>query len=317
MRFGKIMLTAAAAALMLLTSCAGIGASGFASEEKKEAEGYSAAQMYVIMAGRRQEVSEVYGEEIFGVRTDDTGSVFEDTFSGMMEEYLIKLHHMKNMGIERGIELSATESKVIETRTSEFMKELEASGNTAAITSSDITMILGDLLKIERLRSRIMEEADVEVSESDARMADIILIELTGAEEASETLRAVEEGTDFLKLALKNSVDPNVERTVGAGDLEYQLEEAVFQLEDGEVTPILRSGGRYYIIKCVRGYNEEATAVRKEEITQQRLRQSLGGEYEKYTAEHEYKPDEEKWKEALRLLKENPAIPDIFSFTLE
>lgn len=64
------------------------------------------------------------------------------------------------------------------------------------------------------------------------------------------------------------------------------LERAAFELEQDQVSGILEQGGRYYILKCVNAYDEEATAARKSRLAQEKKTKAFLGIYEPYVKEH-------------------------------
>ena len=67
------------------------------------------------------------------------------------------------------------------------------------------------------------------------------------------------------------------------------LERAAFELEQDQVSGILEQGGRYYILKCVNAYDQEATAARKSRLAQEKKTKAFLGIYEPYVKEHTVK----------------------------
>ena len=164
------------------------------------------------------------------------------------------------------------------------------------------------------LRDDIIEKADIEVSESDARVMDVIRIEHDTADAANDTLNDINDNpnTDFATIARRNSVNSEIEIQVGRGDLGDTIEEVIFKLEDGEISPVIPSNGKYYIFRCVSGYDEEATAIKKEKMTAERQSRAVAMKYEEYAAEHPYEIDQEAWKAAVKMCNDNPVAPDVY-----
>ena len=97
------------------------------------------------------------------------------------------------------------------------------------------------------------------------------------------------EKADFGAIAAKYSKDSRTDRT-----LEWQkdmdgLERAAFELEQDQVSGILEQGGRYYILKCVNAYDQEATAARESRLAQEKKTKAFLGIYEPYVKEHTVK----------------------------
>ena len=160
----------------------------------------------------------------------------------------------------------------------------------------------------------VIEKADIEVSESDARVMDVIRIEHDTADAANDTLNDINDNpdTDFATIARRNSVNSEIELQVGRGDMGDTIEEVIFKLEDGEISPVIPCNGKYYIFKCVSGYNEEATAIKKEKMTAERQGRAVAMKYEEYAAEHPYEIDQEAWKAAVKMCNDNPVVPDVY-----
>ena len=283
-------------------------------EVPEEVTSYSAEQMYLVLAGRKNEIQDVYSDKIFDVEINDAGEKYSDGVNDMIRDYLEKIHVMTEMCKERDIMLSMSDTKEVEKAAENYMKEFEASGNGYDIKAEDIVQILGDLRLIDMLRADIIEKADIEVSESDARVMDVIRIEHDTADAANDTLNDINDNpnTDFATIARRNSVNSEIELQVGRGDLGDTIEEVIFKLEDGEISPVIPSNGKYYIFRCVSGYDEEATAIKKEKMTAERQSRAVAMKYEEYVAEHPYEIDQEAWKAAVKMCNDNPVVPDVY-----
>lgn len=283
-------------------------------EVPEEVTSYSAEQMYLVLAGRKNEIQDVYTGKIFDIEINDAGEKYSDGVNDMIRDYLEKIHVMTEMCKERDIMLSMSDTKEVEKAAENYMKEFEASGNGYDIKAEDIVQILGDLRLIDMLRADIIEKADIEVSESDARVMDVIRIEHDTADAANDTLNDINDNpnTDFATIARRNSVNSEIELQVGRGDLGDTIEEVIFKLEDGEISPVIPSNGKYYIFRCVSGYDEEATAIKKEKMTAERQSRAVAMKYEEYAAEHPYEIDQEAWKAAVKMCNDNPVVPDVY-----
>ena len=283
-------------------------------EVPEEVTSYSAEQMYLVLAGRKNEIRDIFTDKIFDVEINDAGEKYSDGVNEMIRDYLEKIHVMTEMCKERDIMLSMSDSKELETAAKEYMEEFEASGNGYDIRTEDIIRILGDLRLIDMLRTDIIEKADIEVSESDARVMDVIRIEHDTADAANDTLNDINDNpnTDFETIARRNSVNSEIVLQIGRGDSGDTIDEVIFKLEDGEISPVIPCNGKYYIFKCVSGYDEEATAVKKEKMASERQSRAVAMKYEEYAAEHPYELDEEAWKTAVKMCNDNPVVPDVY-----
>lgn len=283
-------------------------------EAPPEVAPYTAVQMYMVLASRKGEMRDVYTDRIFDVEVNDAGFTYDSSFNAMMKDYLEKLHVMTQMCADRGITLSIAETRELEEEAARYMEEFATSGNTFEVTAEDVARIKGDLLLIEKLREKIIENAGIEVSESDARVMDVWRIECEDSEKAYAALEDINNNpeTDFEILARRNSCNSDIELKVTRGQLGDSIDEVVFNLEDGEVSPVIPGEKHFFIFKCVKGYDEEATAERKAEMAVERERRAVSLEYEKYVLEKPFEMDKEAWKEAVAMCEENPVLPDVY-----
>ena len=98
-------------------------------EVPEEVTSYSAEQMYLVLAGRKNEIQDVYSDKIFDVEINDAGEKYSDGVNDMIRDYLEKIHVMTEMCKERDIMLSMSDTKEVEKAAENYMKEFEASGN--------------------------------------------------------------------------------------------------------------------------------------------------------------------------------------------
>jgi len=312
MNFKKIF-TITLAMCVALTGCAKLPERTI-REAPTEAASYSSEQMYVVLASRKSEVRDVYTDKIFDVEISDQGMKYNSSFNDMVKDYIEKVHVMTEMANEREITLSEAEKKEVDEIVQGYMEKYASSGNTYDITEDDITQIREDLIIIDKLREQIIEQSDIEVSESDARVMDLWRIACDNSEAAYATLDEINENpdADFQALARRNSTDSDIQIQVARGQLGDTIDEVIFGLEDGEVSPVIPRDGKYYIFKCISGYNEEATAVHKLEMATEREARAVGLKYEEYVAQHPFTVDEEKWNTTLQMCNDNPVIPDVY-----
>ena len=300
---------------LVLSGCAQLPAQVAAVQEEELSREYNANEMYIILASRKNEVRDIYTNEIFDVKINEQGNTYSEAFEKMAEDYITKMYVMTRMCEERGLEINTTDLRAIEERSEAYMKDFKNSGNTFDITKDDIIQILSDEYLTGLLKEAIIEESNVEVSESDARVMDIIRITLDDSEAANATLEEVsKEDTDFEAVARRNSTDSEIDLKVAKGDLEPSIEEIIFNLEDGEISPIMQINGSYYIIKCVSGYDEEATAVKREKMATERQNEVVAHAYDEFFSANEYTLPQDEWNKAVSMCRENGNCPDVFEY---
>ncbi len=272
---------------------------------------YTPAQMYILMGSMHEAVAGSYTEDVFTAVVDGAGATYDDKFLEIMHDYMVKLSLMRAMADERGLKLTSDEEKSVGRLADAYMEELTAAG-IADIARADAVKILTDQLLMPRLREDIMGSYNVEISESEARVMDISMLVTDSSDKANEAMTQISDGQDFITVAQGCTVQDEIELKVCREDLPQTIADTVFEMEDGAVSPVMQSGGRYYIIRCDSGYDIEATAQRKDQLGRERRRASVGTAYQEFCTNHECIIDDETWTAAVALYKAAPAVPDIF-----
>lgn len=273
-------------------------------------------QLYMMTAGRRNEIAEVYTENVFPLKLDELGTTYKDAFFALAKDYCEKTYLMCQMASDKKIDTTIAERKDIEERAQLFMDEYNDCGNTYKIGNKDAEKVLTDLLLIEKLRAKLISDAKIEISESEAKVIDIIRIEFDDEDDANEILESINNSPDvpFATAARRHSVNSETELKVGRGDLGDSIDDVIFELDEGEISPVIESNGKYYIIKIEKGYDAEATALRKEEMRTRLEGAVVNTAYENYVRENPYELDADEWNEVRKMCEEHPSIPDIFKF---
>jgi len=62
-----------------------------------------------------------------------------------------------------------------------------------------------------------------------------------------------------------------------------------------EISGIVADSGKYYILKCINDYDEEATRLRKEEMIQEKKNEAFHTSYQMYKSDHPLTGDKEFW----------------------
>ena len=299
--------------MLLLTGCAKMPVMQEAEEPVREE--FSQEEMLLLMAGRISEVSDVFGKGILQVRMNESGDTYQDTLFELTKDYVEKVDAMTQLALAKGIVISLNEKKEIAARAQKYLEDYQKSGETEVPETEAVEKVLTNLLLVEKIREKLIADAGVEVSESEAKVMDIIRIELDDSGKAYETLEEANANPEnFASIARRNSVNSETEIKVGRGDLGSVIDEEIFRLEDGEISPVMQYKDKYYIIQVVKGYDPEATALRKEAVRQNLENEVIGKAYKDYIAENPYEIDAEIWKEVTRRYSGNTGIPDIHAY---
>ena len=82
---------------------------------------------------------------------------------------------------------------------------------------------------------------------------------------------------------------------------------------EGEISPIIRDGDWFFIVKCLDEYDEEATLDRKEKLALNRKNQVFRSIYEPFAAENQVDLDEDVW-DKISFSEDGTATSDFFEW---
>ena len=269
---------------------------------------YGKAEAMVILTTEKLRYEDVYTEEIWSASVDRQGTAFESVLLPQIRDFLIDLKTMSNMAEEWEIALTSREKELTAEAAAQYYLAL---GSTMAeefeLEQSDVRDLYEDYWTAEKLVARLTGDLNLEVSDSEAKVITVAQIELFNRETAEEVLEKVqEEGSDFYSIAKEYSENEEIKRQIYRGLTGAEYEDAAFAMAEGEVSDVVADEGRFYILKCLDDYDEEATRVRKEQMMQEKKTEAFHTSYQAYKSEHPLTGDEEFW--STRSVAESPAV---------
>lgn len=282
------------AATVILSGCSVAETLTPVGKEEKE---YGKAETMVILSTERLRYEEVYTEELWSAAVDQEGTTFEAVLLSQVHDFMIELKTMSNMAGEQKIELSSREKDLIKEASSQYYKALGSSyAEQFELTQEDVSTLYTDYCMAEKLVEQLTESINLEVSDSEAKVIEVAQIEVLTAETAAEVLAKVtEEGADFYTIAKDYSDSDEIKKQLTYGLVGEKYEEAAFGLETGEISGIVADSGKYYVLKCINDYDEEATRIRKDEMIQEKKNEAFHTSYQMYKSEHPLTEDKEFW----------------------
>lgn len=268
-------------------------------KEKIEAEQYTLAQIMTIAATERNRYQKIYTSQIWEAVTDENGTTMKDMLLTQVKTFLEDLETMNLLAREQGIEISGTELDRLHRLGQAYFQEL-TKGDLEYIqaTEQDIISLYEKYYLANKLVAELTKDVDLEISDSKAKVIDILQIVLDSLETAQQVHQeAMAEDADFEALAKNYSVSDEIQRTLGRGEESSAFEEAAFALEDGQVSPLVTVNGKYYIIKCMNSYNEEETLIRKSELSLVKKDQAFRSIYDSFRAENQTEIPDSLWSQ--------------------
>ena len=313
MRAGRRAACAAGLALFLLAGC-GPREASMEGERAAEAD-YTQGQIMVIAATERNRYQNIYTSQLWQVEADPEGNTFEEVLKDQMGRFLVELATVDQMAQEQGVELTSQEEDALKSLSQEYYAGLTQEDlDYMGVAQDEVYDLYCMYYRADKMVEEMTQGQNLEVSDAEAKVIEIQQIRLDTREEAEEVLTlAQEEGADFASLGARYSTDSQLARSMEWSEEMDALGEAAFALEQDAVSGIVEQDGGYYILKCVNAYDQEATAVRKERLAQEKKSEAFSGIYEPYAAEHVVVLAADTWESVDFSLGEGCTTDNFFS----
>lgn len=278
-------------------------------------QAYSNEQTMIIIATERNRCRDVYTDQIWQVDVDGEGTTFQKYLLNEIQKFMRELKTLNLLADERDIRLTGQERERIRELAAQYYESLttEDLGYIGA-SEEDVRFLYEQYCRANKLVDELTKDVNLEISDSEAKVIRVQEIAVDDAAFA-ESIRAqaAAEGSDFLSLARSVSKEEEVEKPIGRGEPAKEYEEAVFSLEEGQVSEVIPLDGLYYIVKVVDDYDEDATQERKAKLAMQRKNQAFRQIYDAFEQEHPINLRGDLWDTSTMDRGEGSTTTDFFT----
>lgn len=266
--------------------------------EVRENQDYPKAQAMIVVATERNRYEKTYTDQIWNV-TLENGQTFETYLLDQVQSFLKDLKTMNLLAKNQEISLTSAEKDRIHQLSEIYFNSL-TSGDLAymGITEEDVETMYQQYYIANKTVGQLTEEIDLEVSDSDAKVIEVLQIQVSNPETAQTAYARVTDGNeDFQTVAKEVSEDVEIDRKIGRGEYVAVLENAAFNLETGQISPVTECDGKYYIFRCVNDYDADATQERKTRLYETRKNQAFRQIYSSFQKENQVNFSDEMWSD--------------------
>lgn len=289
------VLLAAAAAMVLLSGCkAEIPLISKISETKA----YTLPQSMVIVATERNRYQQIYTNQIWGVGLPG-GQTFEAYLVDQVKEFLQEMKMMNLLAQRKGVTLTSAEKEEIRKASEEYFASLTKDDlSYMGATEEDIRTMYEEYYLSNKVVGELTKDLNLEISDSEAKVILVDQIVMSDKTEAEDVLsKAGAAGADFSALAKEYSENGTIERKIGKGENPGPYEDAAFSLSTGQISQaVVEDQGKYYIIRCVNDYDQDATQERKAGLHQKRKKEAFDQIYFQFKKENPVTFSNDIWK---------------------
>lgn len=257
----------------------------------------SRSELMVFVATEKNRYEEVYTAEIWAVEIDGEGKTFGESLLEQIKTYALDLHIILAMAQEYEVVLDTAEKEQLRRLAEDYYSKLsEPDKAYTGASKEDVLSLFQQYHLANKTVKALTAEADIEISDTEAKVIEVNRMELADAETAAQAHeQLMAEGADFHALARANSGLETAGQKLVWGEWEPELEAAAFSLKTGEVSQVIAAGGKYYLIQCVNDYDEQATLERKKTLSLARRDQAFREKYDAFLLLHPREAPPESW----------------------
>ena len=276
--------------------------------------------------------ADIYGPEMWNY--DFGGVSLEEHVKEVVLSKLAQIKIMNLMAEERDIKLSDEEEKKVKTAAESYYSKLdEAFIDAEEVTQSIVETVYREYAIANKVYATITEAADMEISDDEARAVTVQAIyfpnwklknnekvslseneTLNVLKKAKEALQKINADEDFETVAMQYSEDKQIVKSYARGFVETHFEELLFSMDEGDISDIIETKDGYYIVKCIRTIDYEATQQNKLVLAEKRKKEAFLKAYTEVAESTHSQFKDKHWK--LVTLKEEIHSTDANFFNI-
>lgn len=246
-------------------------------------------EVYLLLAEMKYSYESIFDTNVWEEPVEDI--TMEDYVKNQVRDSLLHITYLELMAEDMQIELTDTEIKNIKKAAEEYFSSIgKENQKSSYFTLETVEHFYTRLLLAEKTFYSATDQVDTEVSTDEARAIDVQYIffgtlekdeqgEVTSLSKskianqkklAEKVLEQVKAGTDFMSLARKYSEDSQYFLELDWSTYDEAFTKAAFNLEMGEVSPVVSTDQGFYIIKCTNDNADNNYEERSESIVLKR-----------------------------------------------
>ena len=285
--------------LCLLTGCSNVKlTTGLTRNEFAKIAGQKVPMAFanILLSESKNSYENMFNDQVWSKEIN--GTTVEKQAKDEVRDTIFGIVCARNMAIELGINLTADDKKRIEEAAKEYMQFYDDKDCNFEV--GDVKEFYEWLLMAEKGFYAVTDEVDTKVSTDEARLIQVQYIYFEaneGAKEEAEYIMSLlEEGKEFVSLAMEYSDDENYILEISRGEYIREFEEVAFNLESGEMSEIVETDFGYFIIKCT-NYNIETDYDKQaEKVVFARRKQIFADRYLTYANEQDGEYNDRFWE---------------------
>lgn len=266
-------------------------------QESADTEGYTDAQTMLIIATERNRYRQVYTDQIWDVEVSADQVSFQAYLLDQIRQFLGEVKSMNLLADEQGLTLTGQEREQLKQLADDYYASLSnADKDYTGASRDDVYTMYEAYHRANKLVDELTKDVSLEISDSEARVIRVQEIAVSDEAKAQELYEKItRDGADFAATARKESENPDIDAFVGRGERDAAYEDPVFVLETDQVAEPFLWQGKWYLVKCISDFDEDATLERKNKLALQRKEQAFQSIYDSFEEDHKVEIEGSIW----------------------
>ena len=314
------------AVMFLLTACGKqedsktkiVLTAGFSENEvfKIGSSSCDRSEIMVYLTNMQNQYEAVYGDQIWSRSIN--GETLEDKVKNVVLARLAQIKTMNLLAESRQVTLSEEENAAVLSAAETYFSSLnDTEVEKLGLTEKKTQDMYREYALANKIYDLIIQDTNPEISDDEARTVTLEQIMIKtysqdgdgnrtpytdaskemAKQRAEKILRKLQSGEDFDTLAQTYNEESSITVSFGKGEKDKALEDAAFDLGNGEVSSLIETDDGYYILKCISTLDREQTDANKQKIMEKRKEEAFSQIYDEFLQTQIRNMNEKLWKE--------------------
>jgi len=203
---------------------------------------------------------------------------------------------MNQLAKEQGITLSEEEKQLVSQAAEEYYELLNKEERKyMGIDKGELEDFYEKYALAQKFYQSLTNGVNEEVSDDEARVVLIQQIFVKDESTARVVQQKLSNGTDFSALADNYNEAERMEVHLSRGVYSETIDNTVFNMDDNEISGMIKTEDGYYFIKCLDKFVEDMTEANKENIVEQRRKEHFENVFGSFIENSDFDLNEGVW----------------------
>ncbi|MDD6212015.1 MAG: peptidylprolyl isomerase [Clostridiales bacterium] len=274
----------------------------------------------VFLTAQKKQIENYYGDSIWELPLSDGNG--EAYIKDSSEKYIKRIALQSSMAFADGMTFSDQENEMAETAAKMYWDQMdEESKNQSSWKEDDLIQAYRHYYLASCVVDNVMNASHEVLSDEEVRVVRGKMIWIPFQAEDQKTdakktmnriLKSYKAGESFQALAARYTQNDEIDFEIKRGDLETELENAIFSMEDGQISEILESDEAYVIFYCEKSMDPELSEKNRETRTEEKLEKLLEDALEKYETSADLHWNSSLWESVSVAEQKSYEMPDFY-----